>query len=52
MWYVNDLLCQTETSRDRMIMFYSTQGHRVVVKPVPRDEHDRYIIPINNPQEQ
>ena len=52
MWYVNELLCRTEIARDRMIMFYSAQGHRVVVKPVPQDQQGRWIIPVNDTMEQ
>lgn len=52
MWYVNDILCYTESRKDEMVMFYFAQGHRVVIKPVPRDHNGRYIIPINDPMEQ
>ena len=52
MWYVNDLLCYTQERRDEMIMFYQSQGHRVTVLPVPRDERGGYILPINDPMEQ
>lgn len=52
MWYVNDLLCYDEESRDRMISFYTDCGKSVNVRPVPQDKQGRYILPINDPMEQ
>lgn len=52
MWYVNDLLCQTEQARDIAIAHYRRTGEEPQVRPVPTTPDGRFILPINNPEEQ
>ena len=50
--YVNGLLCRDEWIRNKMVMYFFTRGETVDIQPVPRDERGRYIIPLNDPEEQ
>lgn len=46
MWYVNHVLCQTESRRDEMAMFYFAQGQAVEIRPVPRTEQGWLVVPL------
>ena len=52
MWYVNDLLCQTEQARDIAIAHFQRSDEVVEVRPVPTTPDGGYILPINDPMEQ
>jgi hypothetical protein len=52
MWYVNNVLCYDEKRRDEMKSFYFTQGQAATVREVEKDDHGRWILPLNDPMEQ
>ena len=51
-WYVNDLLVQNRATRDWLITVEFAAGREVRVRPAPRDEHGRWVLPLNDPREQ
>lgn len=51
-WYVNDMLVMNRETRDRLIMMEFNQGRAVTVRPAPRDQHGRWVLPLNDPMEQ
>ena len=51
-WYVNGLLVQNRETRDQVIMSEFALGREVDVRLAPRDEHGRWVLPLNDPWEQ
>ena len=51
-WYVNGLLVMTRERRDQLILTEFAQGREVQVERAPRDEHGRWVLPLNDPMEQ
>jgi hypothetical protein len=51
-WYVNGLLVMSREVRDQLMLMEFSQGREVRVERAPQDEHGRWVLPLNNPQEQ
>jgi len=51
-WYVNGMLVMTRECRDRLMLMEFAQGREVQIERAPRDEFGRWVLPLNDPQEQ
>ena len=51
-WYVNGFLVQNRETRDWLITQQFAAGRSVEVQLAPRDEHGRWVLPLNDPEEQ